>query len=780
MLQWFKKHPDFLRRESNALANDSNYKELFQFRDNLFISHGNIIVRVNGLHRFPILVLYSDATPYRLPMIFPLERQLSQEEIVQLSKLQLSEALENIKSFTKFYYNLRHQNSSGELCTLEREDLDKPINIYGISTILQRVTDWHAGHITGEYPPDSEDVNFIAHFNNICSDTKFFYSEQFLDLTLAEGDCYANLFKFIPKDPIFTEDKYIYFGCFIDGKENGIFKQINIDLSRFGIKDIKTSLDLYSKNSTVERLLKDKILLKASWFHISSEPAPFRKIEDLITIIGNGDYQQGLSRLFQSIHHFKNLDEYFFLGLRFPNRKGIYEFQLFKISKKELSGGYVFVQTDNTQKIKEIFDCYDKIEAIQSEKLTEESFHQRNSKRADYDVLKNASVNIFGVGALGSEIADCIAKAGVGDIMLVDNQAMHAHNAVRHLAGMEYIGLPKVIAVWQILNSHNPFVKILPITEDLYQLNPKNLEDDSITICSIADDNVEGFINQQLVLSNKPAFYVRALRGGKTARIFRIIPEKDACFHCLSLYRNENKHFIEIPEDAEYPTLKNECNNPIRPASAADLKLTASMASRFIIEHLQGGESENNHWIWSTETVDGTPINANSIHSQYIPPHKDCVYCNNKKKIKVVIKEDCISYMQNLIRENPTIETGGVMAGIKDEKGNIVITRVSSPGPKAVMSSTKFEKDIEFCQNFLDEIYQNSNQSTIYVGEWHSHPSANNHPSETDIKSLTEIAIEKNYLTDCPVMIIFSNQGSPSCTLHPADKSYYFSDLEKK
>ncbi len=80
----------------------------------------------------------------------------------------------------------------------------------------------------------------------------------------------------------------------------------------------------------------------------------------------------------------------------------------------------------------------------------------------------------------------------------------------------------------------------------------------------------------------------------------------------------------------------------------------------------------------------------------------------------------------------------------------------------------------------LDEIYQNSNQSTIYVGEWHSHPSANNHPSETDIKSLTEIAIEKNYLTDCPVMIIFSNQGSPSCTLHPADKSYYFSDLDKK
>ncbi|CAI9679667.1 ThiF family adenylyltransferase [Elizabethkingia anophelis] len=780
MLKWFKKHPEFLRRESNALANDSNYKEFFQYRDNLFISHGNIVVRANGLHRFPILVLYSDATPYRLPMIFPLERQLSQEEIVELSKLQLSEALENIKSFTKFYYNLRHQNSSGELCTLEREDLDKPISIYGISTILQRVTDWHVGHINGEYPPDSEDVNFIAHFNNICSDVKFFYSEQFLDLSLTEGDCYASLFKFIPKDPIFTENKYIYFGCFIDGKKNGIFTQIDVDLTRFGIKDIKTSLDLYSKNSIVEGLLKDKNLLKASWFHINSEPAPFGTIEELITIIGNGDYQHGLIRLSQSVHNFKSLDEYFYLGLRFPNRKGINEFQLFKVLKKELSEGYIIGQTDNTQKIKEIFNCYDKIEAIQSEKLTEESFHQRNSKRADYDILKDASINIFGVGALGSEIADCTTKAGIGNIMLVDNQVMHAHNSVRHLAGMEYIGIPKVIAVWQILNNHNPFIKISPFTGDLYQLDPENLTDDSITICSIADDNVEGFINQQLVLSNKSAFYVRALRGGKTARIFRVIPEKDACFHCLSLYRNENEYFIEIPEDAEYPTLKNECNNPIRPASAADLKLIASIASRFIIEHLQSGESKNNHWIWSTDTIDGTVINSNSIYSQYIPPHKDCVYCNYKQKIQVTISEDCISFMQDLIRGNPTIETGGVMAGSKNEKGNIVITHVSGPGPKAVMSSNKFEKDIEFCQNFLDEIYQNSNQNTTYIGEWHSHPSTNNHPSETDVKSLTEIAIEKNYLTDCPVMIIFSNQGNPSCTLHPADKPYYFSDLEIK
>ena len=97
--------------------------------------------------------------------------------------------------------------------------------------------------------------------------------------------------------------------------------------------------------------------------------------------------------------------------------------------------------------------------------------------------------------------------------------------------------------------------------------------------------------------------------------------------------------------------------------------------------------------------------------------------------------------MQELIYQNPSIETGGVMAGWTDEKGNIVITDVSSPGPKALQTAIKFEKDVEYCQHFLDELYIQSHQKKIYVGEWHSHPSSNNNPSGTDIKSLSEISI---------------------------------------
>ncbi|MEK7719503.1 MAG: ThiF family adenylyltransferase, partial [Bacteroidota bacterium] len=433
-------------------------------------------------------------------------------------------------------------------------------------------------------------------------------------------------------------------------------------------------------------------------------------------------------------------------------------------------------------RMRSILEQFEKVEAIEGEKLTETTFHQRNSKRADYEILKKASVNVFGVGAIGSEIADCMAKAGTGRLTLFDDQILKAHNAVRHLAGLEHIGEPKVNAVAQILYNHNPFVAVWINTLNLYNLDiNQHLIDDSISISSVADDNVEGFVNQQLVIANRTTFYVRALRGGKAARIFRVIPGKDACFNCLSLYRKERKEFIEIPEDPTYPTLKNECNNPIRPASASDLKFIASFASRLLIDFLQKDEIEYNHWIWSSEVLANTSIQRPyKIYSQYISPHPDCFYCHHDKHINVSILTEKIAFIQELIRQNPEMETGGVLVGWTDEKGNIFVTDVSGPGPKASQMATKFEKDVIYCQNFLDELYELSLQKKVYVGEWHSHPSSNNKPSGTDIKSLSEIAIQKEYLTDTPIMIIFSNSGEPSCTVHPAGKRYYYTNLEKK
>jgi len=784
MLQWFKKHHQFLIDESTALSNDNNYKELYQCRDNLFISHGNIIVRLTEIHKYPILVVYTDATPYRLPAIFPLNKVLTKGQVDELAKLSFSEIHSKLEAHIEFYYELRHQNSSGELCTLERENLDNGNIFYGISAVLQRVRDWYAGHTTNNYPPDSEEVDFCSHFNFINQDIKLFYPEHFLNTQFTEGDCYATLYSFQPEGRHFTRNRYLYLGAFLDGVgKGGLYEQVNVNLERhFHHDKIKDTLSLTKNPEIVNKLIADKKIIRAQWFQINEEPRPFNTFTDLITIIGNGDFDAGVKRVIakckDSIIQNPVLDS-FMIAIRFANRKGKNEFQLFKvlIGKKEAQ---IIISPNPNEQLIARLSLYENVEAIEGEKLTEETYHQRNSKRADYNILKNKSINIFGVGAIGSEIADCIAKAGIGNIALFDNQLMKAHNPIRHLGTLEQIGEPKITAVGELLYKHNPFINIRPVPLNLYDfdISENYFVDDSITISSVADDNVEGFINQQLVTANKTIFYVRALRGGKVVRIFRVIPGKDACFNCLTLHRRDGNIFIDIPDDPEYPTLKNECNNPIRPASAADLKFASSIAARILIDHLQDKESEFNHWIWASEVIGGTKLkNPYQFYRQQIPPHKDCYYCNHDKQVTVTIPQDLLNFMQGLIKENPRIETGGVLVGYSEEMGSVIISHASGPGLKAIKLATKFEKDVVFCQDFLDKLYRESNKKIVYVGEWHSHPSENNQPSGTDIKSLSAISLQKEYLTENPAMIIFSNKGVPSCTMHPAGKRFYLTKL---
>lgn len=61
--------------------------------------------------------------------------------------------------------------------------------------------------------------------------------------------------------------------------------------------------------------------------------------------------------------------------------------------------------------------------------------------------IADKSIAIVGVGALGSFIADALARSGVGRMTLVDNDFLLPGNLVRHLASSRSVGRAKVDAV---------------------------------------------------------------------------------------------------------------------------------------------------------------------------------------------------------------------------------------------------------------------------------------------------------------------------------------------
>ncbi|MFE5729557.1 ThiF family adenylyltransferase [Streptomyces sp. NPDC056528] len=69
--------------------------------------------------------------------------------------------------------------------------------------------------------------------------------------------------------------------------------------------------------------------------------------------------------------------------------------------------------------------------------------------------LRESKVAIVGTGALGSFIADTLARSGVRHLTLIDGDVVMPGNLVRHLVGPEAVGLLKAEAVKQHLVKHN-------------------------------------------------------------------------------------------------------------------------------------------------------------------------------------------------------------------------------------------------------------------------------------------------------------------------------------
>jgi integrative and conjugative element protein (TIGR02256 family) len=514
------------------------------------------------------------------------------------------------------------------------------------------------------------------------------------------------------------------------------------------------------------------------WLTVEAEPSVFADVAQMTEAISPGAPDQGIAKLTNLLKDpLERCQTPIYLGLRFPNRRGDLEWQVLKLTWPKGEQPLVCLSAEELARRLRRYE----IAAARTTPFTETGFHRRNEGRASRATLRNARLSVIGCGAIGSEVADTLAKAGVGRITLVDNELLHPNNVVRHVLGLNASEFPKTFAMQMQMLVHNPFSLVDSQPIDIRTHDIKDyMADDAVGVSSLADDNIEAFLNEQAVINNKVIFYVRSLRGGKAGRIFRVIPGRDACKCCLALYAGaDDPVFPAVPPDPALPTIVNECNNPIRPASAADLKLMAALASSILLDHLQGRSSEANHWVWTSEPLDGfsQPLPNGAIHGafhgSFLPPHASCTVCAPEDPLAVTIEPEARDFIQNESGASGEIETGGVLVGKRTRGVGVVVTGASGPGPEATRSRCEFHRDVAHCQRFLEEAAEERGDAGLYVGEWHYHPHGPTHPSNQDIRSLSEIAEQPEYLTERPISLIVGPGGDIGCTVHPFNKRHY-------
>jgi hypothetical protein len=81
--------------------------------------------------------------------------------------------------------------------------------------------------------------------------------------------------------------------------------------------------------------------------------------------------------------------------------------------------------------------------------------------------VRDLRVALLGVGALGSNIAEMLVRAGLRDIALVDEDLLEAGNVCRHVATLVDVGKTKVQVVAQRLRQISPAVRVTELNEEL-------------------------------------------------------------------------------------------------------------------------------------------------------------------------------------------------------------------------------------------------------------------------------------------------------------------------
>lgn len=149
--------------------------------------------------------------------------------------------------------------------------------------------------------------------------------------------------------------------------------------------------------------------------------------------------------------------------------------------------------------------------------------------------IGEAVVTVVGCGALGSAAVNLLARAGVGEVRIIDRDVVELTNLQRQLLFEERdaeAGVPKAVAAAAAVGRINSTIRAVPVVTDLTPRNVRDLLAGSSVVID-GTDNLETryLVNDACVRLGIPWVYGGVI--GSTGLAMAIVPGRTACFRCL-------------------------------------------------------------------------------------------------------------------------------------------------------------------------------------------------------------------------------------------------------
>ena len=213
--------------------------------------------------------------------------------------------------------------------------------------------------------------------------------------------------------------------------------------------------------------------------------------------------------------------------------------------------------------------------------------------------LADKKVLIVGLGALGAALASHLARAGVGQLGLVDPDFVEAGPLVRQDFDLHDIGLLKTEAVAMRVRRINPriAVEMLPILlgatdvglTALTQANDRLVQfaeatqDYDLLISTTGTASVDRLLNEIASASARPSLFAWVLNGAWGGRIFRALPQQ-ACYECLTHSWEQFSSPQQGPSETDL--YARGCGFPTFTGTGFDAAAVAGLTARFAVQTL--------------------------------------------------------------------------------------------------------------------------------------------------------------------------------------------------
>lgn len=148
--------------------------------------------------------------------------------------------------------------------------------------------------------------------------------------------------------------------------------------------------------------------------------------------------------------------------------------------------------------------------------------------------LKSARALVVGAGGLGVPVMTSLVAAGVGEVVIVDDDMVDVTNLHRQtIYRADQVGLAKAALAAENLGRLNPFVNIRPRIERLTVENARSLVEACDVVVDCTDNFQAKFLLQDMChIATKPLFTASIHRFDGTIHVY-IPGQSGACLRCL-------------------------------------------------------------------------------------------------------------------------------------------------------------------------------------------------------------------------------------------------------